>query len=162
MGDFNYPDIDWSLSLASSSSSQYFVDCVDDGFLTQHVTESTCNGKILDLVFTSDADMIDSVTVLSPLGNSDHNMLEWEVQLSPVSMLINRPSFNYAQGNFTAIRQALKETDWSAILQGDGENQWQGFRNVLTNLEAQQKPIKTHDDLNPSKSLELVDGKLHG
>ena len=34
MGDFNYPDIDWSLSLGSSSSSQFFVDCVDDGFLT--------------------------------------------------------------------------------------------------------------------------------
>ena len=54
MGDFNFPDVDWLKSHGSSSVSQQFVNCIDDGFLT-HVTEGTCNGKILDLVFTSDA-----------------------------------------------------------------------------------------------------------
>ena len=36
--------------------------------------------------FTSDPDMIDSVSVLSKLGNSDHNMLQWNVQLSPAPL----------------------------------------------------------------------------
>ena len=56
MGDFNYPDVDWSSSYGQSTASQKFVDAIDDGFLTQHVTEGTCNGSILDLVITSEPD----------------------------------------------------------------------------------------------------------
>ena len=63
MGDFNYPDIDWSISYGGSVNSQRFVDCVDEGFLTQHV-DGTCNGAILDLVITNEPEMIDCVTVL--------------------------------------------------------------------------------------------------
>ena len=54
--------------------------------------------------------MIDTITVLDKLGNSDHNMLEWKVDLNPASSLFNRPTRNYASANFTAIRQALKQT----------------------------------------------------
>ena len=57
--------------------------------------------------------MINTVSVLSKLGNSDHNMLQWEVQLSPVSSLFSRPCLNYAEVNFAAIRKALRETNWS-------------------------------------------------
>jgi len=59
MGDFNYPDIDWTISHGQSSSSQHFVDSVEECFFTQHVTEDTCNEALLDLVFTSEPDMID-------------------------------------------------------------------------------------------------------
>jgi len=50
MGDFNFPDVDWSTSHGYSLSSQNFIDAIDDAFLTQQVTEGTCNGAILDLV----------------------------------------------------------------------------------------------------------------
>jgi len=79
-GRFQLYHVAWSMSHGSSSASQQFVNYADDGFLTQHVTDWTCNGKILDLVFTSD--MIYSVTVLSSLANSDHNMLEWGMSSS--------------------------------------------------------------------------------
>jgi len=52
MGDFNYPDIDWSTSTGGSAASQRFVDGVEDGFLTQHVLDGSCNGAILDLVMS--------------------------------------------------------------------------------------------------------------
>ena len=60
MGDFNFPDIDWSSSAGSTPSSQSFVDCIDGAFLTQHVTQCTCKDAVLDLVFTSEPDIIDS------------------------------------------------------------------------------------------------------
>ena len=117
MGDFNYTDIDWSTTQAYTPSSQSFVDSIEDSFLTQHVREGTCNGAVLDLVITSEPDMIDKVTVMGNLGNSDHNMLEWEVHLTPVlSSLFNCPGLNYAQADFPAIRQALSRTDWSRVL----------------------------------------------
>jgi len=103
MGDFSHPDIDWSSSHGRSPSAQNFVNCVGDAFLTQHVTEGTCNGAILDLVLTSEPDMIDSISVLSQLGSSDHNMLEWEVLLSPIVSVFNRPCLDYAHANYEAI-----------------------------------------------------------
>ena len=50
--------------------------------------------------------MIDSVNVLTKFASSDHN-----IHLSLVSSLFDRPWLDYAKGNFTAIRQALKDTD---------------------------------------------------
>jgi len=123
MGDFNYPDIDWSTSQAHTPASQSFVDSIEDSFLTQHVREGTCNRAVLDLVVTSEPDMIDKVTVKGNLGNSDHSMLEWEVHLSPVlSSLFNHPGFNYALADFPALRHALRQTDWSLVLQGDAND----------------------------------------
>ena len=59
MGDFNFPDTDWSVPLGTSNASQQLVDCIDDAFLTQHVKQATRNNSVLDLVFTSEPDMID-------------------------------------------------------------------------------------------------------
>jgi len=58
MGDFNYPDIDWSSMQVQSRDSQQLVDYVEVNFWTQHVTEGTCNGALLDLIFTDEPDMV--------------------------------------------------------------------------------------------------------
>ena len=142
MGDFNFPDVDWSTSHGYSLSSQNFTDAIDDAFLTQQVTEVTCNGAILDLVITSEPDMTDSVNVLAKFANSDHNMLEWDIHLSPVSTLFSRPSLDYAKGNITAIRQTLKDTDWSHVLQGNANEQWEAFHGLLSELESKYIPVR--------------------
>jgi len=94
MGDFNFPDVDWSTSYGSSRSSQNFVDSIENGFLTQHVTDGTCNGAVLDLVITSEPDMIDDVSVLGRFGTSNNNILQWEIQLCSVYSVLNRNCLN--------------------------------------------------------------------
>ena len=37
MGDFNYPDIDWENNDGVGSNSRMFVECLENGFLTQHI-----------------------------------------------------------------------------------------------------------------------------
>ena len=49
MGDFNYPDIDWSSLQGQSRDAQQFINFVEDNFWTPHVTEGTRNGALLDL-----------------------------------------------------------------------------------------------------------------
>ena len=78
--------------------------------------------------------MIDSVNVLAKFANSDHNMLEWDIHPSPVCSLFSRPSLDYAKGHFTAMRQALKDIDWSHVLQGNANEQWQAFHGLLSEL----------------------------
>jgi len=87
--------------------------------------------------------MIDKVTVKGNLGNSDHSMLEREVHLSPVlSLLFNRPGLNYALADFPALCQALRQTDWSLVQQGNANDKWRAFHNVLKSIETQFVPKK--------------------
>jgi len=60
--------------------------------------------------------MIDKVSVMNKFGTSDHNILEWEIQLSPIYSLRNKPYIDYAQTDFSAFRQEMNNIDWSAIL----------------------------------------------
>jgi len=67
MGDFNYPDIDWaqhSLKPGATAETINFLECLDDGFITQHVVEPTRDTAVLDLVLTDDPDLISSVISL--------------------------------------------------------------------------------------------------
>jgi len=132
--DFNFPDIDWSTSYGSSWSSQNFVDSIENGFLTKHVTDGTCNGAVLDLVITSEPHMIDAISVLGRFGATDHNILQWEIQLCSVYSVLTKNCLNYAGADFPAIRRAPRETNWQTVLQGDANQQWQSFHQVLKSL----------------------------
>lgn len=56
-GDFNAPHIDWSLitSVKSTPVNTQLCSIVNDNFLTQFVSEPTCQNHILDLVFFQSA-----------------------------------------------------------------------------------------------------------
>ena len=50
MGDFNYPDIDWttySTDQPPSSGTSRFLETVDDGFYTQHVNSPTRGNHLI-------------------------------------------------------------------------------------------------------------------
>jgi len=86
LGDFNFPNINWASLDGDQSLSAGFLNACEDAFLTQHVTKPTRHrhgqtSSILDLIFTSDSDMIEdsNITHLSPLGSSDHEVLLWNV-----------------------------------------------------------------------------------
>jgi len=142
MGDFNFPDIDWEAHHGNTSMSSGFIDAVDEAFLTQHVNLNTRKNSVLDLVFTSEPDMIDSVSVLGYLADSDHNILQWTVSLSPTTALFNRPSLDYSKADFPAIRRALEAIDWAATLHGDANEQWNTFSSIIKTLESQFIPLK--------------------
>jgi len=79
---------------------------------------------------------------LDRFANSDHNMLQWEVQVSPEFSAFNNPRLDYAQANYEAIRQELLETDWASLLQGDTETMWLAFHSLLKSLETKYVPCR--------------------
>jgi len=86
MGDFNYPDIDWSSLHSQSKNGQSLLDSVEDCFLTQHVQDPTRSDSTLDLVFTDEPNMIDKVEIMGKLGKSDHNVLLWTADVKVNSL----------------------------------------------------------------------------
>jgi len=73
MGDFNYPDINWS-TLTADSTGQDFLKLTLDCYLEQHVQQPTRLNNILDLVLTNELQLKDNVKIVSPLDNCDHNV----------------------------------------------------------------------------------------
>jgi len=61
MGDFNFPNIDWANHTATSTAdnlTKAFVKVVEESFLTQHVTLPTRNNSVLDLILSSEPDLV--------------------------------------------------------------------------------------------------------
>jgi len=77
-GDFNYRGIDWASNGCDSSVSaeaRVFFDCINDCCITQHVDFLTTDKSILDLVFSSEPDLVCNVQDLGNFSLSDHKMI---------------------------------------------------------------------------------------
>jgi len=75
--DFNLLDICWIYNTAERKLSRRFLDCVEDNFLTQLVSEPVRVGALLDLLFIDRAGPVGDVMVGGCLGLCDHEMIEF-------------------------------------------------------------------------------------
>jgi hypothetical protein len=121
LGDFNFPNINWSQwSVAGSVSSSFnFLSCLRNNLLSQHVTEPTrMRGadipNVLDLIITDD-DFVEDLCYLSPLGKSDHAVLQFSCSLT-CPHHNSTIKLNYSKGNYDEFRQFMTR-DWSKVLQ---------------------------------------------
>ena len=74
MGDFNLPDVCWQYNTAERKQSRRFLDCVEDNFLTQLVSEPTREGSPLDW-FVNREGLVGDVIVGGHFGHSGHEMI---------------------------------------------------------------------------------------
>ena len=62
MGDFNYPNINWSYREYTRSISGNFIDFCEDIFLNQYVEEGTRGGNTLNLIFFLNEEIIENLS----------------------------------------------------------------------------------------------------
>ena len=88
---------------------------------------------MLDLVITDTYDIIDDIDILSPLGKSDHAILNIKCQ-SIMHMEDNSTSkFNYGKGDYEKLRNSL-DIDWVHVFNSFGnevDKMWDYFKNEL-------------------------------
>jgi len=70
------PDICWKYNTAEKKQSRRFLECVEDNFLTQLVSEPTMADALLDLLFTNREGLVGDVVVRGHLGLSNHEMIK--------------------------------------------------------------------------------------
>jgi len=119
MGDFNYPEINWDTLEAGIKSEQFF-QTIQDTFLFQHVMEPTRNNNILDLIFSSELDMIEDLEIGCPVANSDHNILRWNLAYNSNEFKFKRDVFDYNKGDFKGIIKEHKCIQWVNIFEDSG------------------------------------------
>ena len=60
MGDFNHGHIQWESLESAGGDDRQFLLLTQDCFLTQHDLEPTRGGNVLDLILSSQNELVDS------------------------------------------------------------------------------------------------------
>jgi len=89
----------------------------------------------LDLILTTDPDLVSDVQIAPNLGNSDHNMITFTVHYEhEVPTIIDiRSVRDYHRGDYEQIRLELIKTDWDHELSGNIRD---GFEDSMFEAEA--------------------------
>jgi hypothetical protein len=141
MGDYNYPDIDWENYTGSSTSSQQFLECLEDGFLTQHIKEPTRGSACLDLVIYNDPDIVNDVEIIGQFSNSDHSIIKFRIASSQTEAASNKQVLNYSKADFNKIRREIGAIQWS--LQCGANEAWEDFKKKVLEVENRMIPKVT-------------------
>ena len=68
-----------------SREYQQFIFLIQDNFLTQNVLEPTRGENVLDIVLSSQKEIVDNVKIRAPLGNSEHNQIHFDINVKSES-----------------------------------------------------------------------------
>ena len=142
MGDFNFPEVEWAKS-ETLNDSHPFIECINDNFLFQGVTECTRNSNILDLILTSEENMIDNVTVGEPFGSSDHQIIRFDFIACKESSSVENKMLDYFKADYEQMREDCKLIIWDGIVRGvDVEADWNCFKLEIAKLRDKYVPFK--------------------
>ena len=80
MGDCNHWHIQWKSPDSFGWDDQQFLLLIQGCILRQHVLKPNRGGNVLDLVFSSQNELVDNVKMCEPLGYSDHNQIRFSIK----------------------------------------------------------------------------------
>ena len=105
MGDFNHGHIQWNSLESTGIEDQQFLFLIQDSFLTQHVLEPTRGENVLDIVLSSQKELVDNVKICEPLGNSDHNQIHFDINVKSEGKNKKTYKRNFHKGNYKYMRK---------------------------------------------------------
>jgi hypothetical protein len=143
MGDFNYPGINW-ITFESDNHGVEFRDLILDNFLNQHVREPTREKNVLDLVLSTNENMIEHLEVIEHVSTSDHNTISWQLICDIKQVTVSRAHRQYARGDFNRMKQELGLVKWDEEFKGlTIEDIWVRFKDILDSVVARYVPVVT-------------------
>ena len=116
MGDFNHGHMQWNYLESTGIEDQQFLFLIQDSFLTQHVLEPTRGENVLDIVLSSQKELVDNVKIFEPFGNSDHNQIHFDINVKSGSKNKKTYKRNFHKGNYKDMRKYLAKLDWNNML----------------------------------------------
>ncbi|KAK4829461.1 hypothetical protein QYF61_004679 [Mycteria americana] len=103
---------------AERKQSRRFLECVEDNFLTQLVSEPTREGTLLDLLFVNREGLVGDVMVGGRLGHSDHKMIEFLV-LGEVRRGVSRTAtLDFRRADFGLFRRLVDKSPLGSSPEG--------------------------------------------
>ena len=127
---------------ADADKANQFMDCIEDNFCTQHVTVPTTEHNILDLVISSDHQMVNEVQVLDRFDTSDNNIISVELNFSKMVAVSSKIRLDYNRADWDKIRHELSQVDWDKELDNNILDSWQNFKRNISEVEQKYLPTK--------------------
>ena len=113
-GDFNFPNIDWTVDTDISTMPLHAVDfahfIVHNG-LSQLVRELKLASNFLDLLLVSNPWEVQNVSVGSPFSTSDHCVITWNTWFPLMQSNLSFTSHDFKRADFNMISQFLGSID---------------------------------------------------
>ena len=135
VGDFNYPNIDWSSYTSNYAYDMHFVNFVNQNNLTQWINEPTRDNNILDLCISSNPNLVKNTVVHSTFSTSDHCYFSCEINVFPDENLSPIIYYNFKNANWEFIHLHLSAVNWQQMLENSNVHQmWYRFKNLLEYL----------------------------
>ena len=128
VGDFNLPHINWNYCTSTMGQHDIhtlFLEKVRDCFFTQHITDITrfrgdSIGNTLDLLFTNDESIIETIKIDNPLGKSDHACIYFQCDLQEWEDRSKKLVYMYEKGNYQLIKNKLTVYGLDSVLSTGG------------------------------------------
>ena len=120
MGDFNYRNLDWD-NLASDQEGERMLQWVQDKGITQHINFPTRGENILDLILSTEPDMVDNAYDNGKIGESDHNIIVCDLCVRTTDTANTVLILDFKKSNFMKFRDSLSSKDWNSLANGSVE-----------------------------------------
>ena len=138
LGDFNLPDIDWSVPacLKNRGKQNEFLALFSSFGISQTVLKPTRNERTLDLIFESREGLIIDVETAPGLTHGcDHDIVHFKADISGV---INEEEmfFNWNNADYCGLKAILDTISWPALFKKckNVNDKWSIFKSVMHNL----------------------------
>ena len=136
VGDFNCKEINWELMTTTcipSSCQAQLVQTINTLGWHQHVNFHTRfrrgnQPSLLDLVITNEINMIDNLSILNPIGKSDHGILIFDY-LCYRENTAPRSIPKYYLGNYEEMRNYFSQYEWKQS--GDVTKAWDEMKSMV-------------------------------
>jgi hypothetical protein len=143
MGDFNFPELDWGTPEVIDPGHP-FIECINNNFLTQVVTEPTRGRNYLDLVLSSEEGFIENITVRESLEASDHQMISFELICTTPVQKRKTKNYCYFKANYDNIREYATSLNWNKRMleQTDVDIIWTQLKSDILDIRNKFIPLK--------------------
>ena len=114
MGDFNYPNIQWSdgSGFSTIGSEIGFIDLITDFSYLQLINSSTRGHNLIDLVLTTNEHLTDNFEITDDDSislHSDHKAISFDLKLHQrPKQSTERIVYNYSKGDFVGLLNCLQ------------------------------------------------------
>ena len=139
LGDFNCR-VDWSRQDSEGEGGR-LIDFANDNFLTQMVRTPTRGNSTLDLIFTTDVDLVSEVSVGECLGTSDHQAVSFTVAVRvEKEQISHRRMLNLRRADFERFTTELQGLHPQPP--GSPDQMWRGFKANYISIQDRCIPRK--------------------
>ena len=159
------PDlITQKITPSERTSSEMLLDFVNEELLVQVVSENTRKGKsLLDIVLTSDEDIIYNTTVEKTNLDTDHDIVTCDILLKNMNFqpdssahavekkLLDKLNFHKAE--WDSIRGELSKVNWEELLsdQMTVADMYKTFEEIIYNSSEKHTPLRNQSDSSKHK-----------